>query len=110
MALGLRGIHVLATAWPRRGGATEERNDDEVLSVRLRQLVGELRDEWRKLDRKIETLSGEYVALARNDPAHATVDLDPGVPVLNATALVAATMWQRIVRFGLDPFMRMLAR
>jgi transposase len=81
-----------------------------VLSVRLHQLVGELRDEWRKLDGKIGTPSREFVAPARNDPATRRLTLIPGIGVPNATALVAATMWQRIVRFGLDPFMRMLAR
>lgn len=62
----------------------------EVLSMRLHQLVGELRDEWKKLDEKIETLNGEFVALARSDPATRRLTSIPGVGVLNATALVAA--------------------
>jgi len=62
----------------------------EVLSTRLHQLVGELRDEWKRLDEKIETLNGEFVALARNDPATRRLTSIPGVGVLNATALVAA--------------------
>jgi transposase len=64
--------------------------DDEKLSPRLRQLVGDLRSEWRELDVKIETLNGEFVALARKDPAARRLTSIPGIGVLNATALIAA--------------------
>lgn len=64
--------------------------EDTTLSPRLRQLVGELRAEWRMLDTKIEALNGEFVELARNDPAARRLTSIPGVGVLNATALIAA--------------------
>lgn len=60
------------------------------LSLRMRQLVGELREEWRELDTKIEAINGEFVELARSDPAARRLTSIPGVGVLNATALIAA--------------------
>lgn len=64
--------------------------DDASLSPRVRHLVGELRAEWKELDAKIDALNGEFVELARNDPAARRLTSIPGVGVLNATALVAA--------------------
>jgi transposase len=65
-------------------------DEDATLSPRLRQLVGELRAEWRELDGRIEALNGEFVELARNDAAARRLTSIPGVGVLNATALIAA--------------------
>lgn len=64
--------------------------DDATLSPRMRQLAGELRAEWKALDARIEALNGEFVELARNDPAARRLTSIPGVGVLNATALIAA--------------------
>lgn len=63
---------------------------DEILSPRIRSLVIELRDEWRMLDKKIEALNAEFVALARQNSAMRRLTSIPGIGVLNATALVAA--------------------
>lgn len=63
---------------------------DEVLSPRIRDLVIELRDEWRMLDKKIEALNAEFVSLARQNSAMRRLTSIPGIGVLNATALVAA--------------------
>ena len=63
---------------------------DQILSPRIRQLAGDLRTEWKELDAKIAALNGEFVKLARNDPAACRLTSIPGVGVLNATALVAA--------------------
>ena len=65
-------------------------DEDTTLSSRLRQLVGELRTEWRDLDARIEALNGEFIELARNDAAARRLTSIPGVGVLNATALIAA--------------------
>jgi len=65
-------------------------DDDSTLSPRIRQLAGELRAEWRELDAKIEAINGEFVELARTDPAARRLTSIPGVGVLNATALIAA--------------------
>lgn len=63
---------------------------DEIMSPRIRSLVIELRDEWRMLDKKIEALNAEFVALARQNIAMRRLTSIPGIGVLNATALVAA--------------------
>lgn len=60
------------------------------LSPRIRQLIGDLRDEWAKLDAKIVALNGEFAALVRHNPAMRRLIAIPGIGVLNATALVAA--------------------
>lgn len=65
-------------------------DEDTTLSPRLRQLVAELRAEWRELDTRVEALNGEFVELARNDAAARRLTSIPGVGVLNATALIAA--------------------
>jgi transposase len=62
----------------------------QTVSARMRQLVGDLRGEWKVLDAKIEALNGEFVAMARNDAAMRRLTSIPGIGVLNATALVAA--------------------
>ena len=64
--------------------------EDTTLSPRLRQLMEQLRAEWRELDARIEALNGEFVELARNDAAARRLTSIPGVGVLNATALIAA--------------------
>jgi transposase len=64
--------------------------EDEALSPRVRQLVAELRVEWRELDARIEALNGELIELARNDVAARRLTSIPGIGVLNATALIAA--------------------
>lgn len=61
-----------------------------ILSPRIRQLTGDLRQEWRELDAKIEALNDEFIALARNDDNMRRLTSIPGIGVLNATALVAA--------------------
>jgi transposase len=64
--------------------------EDSIVSPRMCQLVGALRAEWKELDAKIDTLNGEFVELARNDPAARRLTSIPGLGVLNATALIAA--------------------
>ncbi|MGO1164927.1 IS110 family transposase [Brucella sp. C7-11G] len=63
---------------------------NEILSPRMRQLIGDLRVEWKGLDTKIEALNTEFIQLARNDAAMRRLTSIPGIGVLNATALVAA--------------------
>ena len=60
------------------------------LSPRMRQLVAEMRDEWRELDGRIEALNREFAERARADEAARRLVTIPGIGVLNATALVAA--------------------
>ena len=65
-------------------------DENTTLSPRLRQLVSELRAEWRELDARIKALNGEFVELARNDAAARRLTSIPGIGVLNAAALIAA--------------------
>ncbi|WP_157221195.1 IS110 family RNA-guided transposase [Flavisphingomonas formosensis] len=63
---------------------------DYALAPRIRQLVADTRAEWRALDKQIDALNGEFVALAKADEATRRLVTIPGVGVLNATALIAA--------------------
>lgn len=65
-------------------------NGDDTLSPRMNRLIAQMRAEWRDLDAKVEALNGEFVEMARSDPAMRRLTTIPGVGVLNATALVAA--------------------
>lgn len=40
---------------------------DFAISARIRQLVAEIRTEWREFDQRIEAFNGEFVALAKAD-------------------------------------------
>lgn len=63
---------------------------DGTLSPRMIRLITEMYAEWKALDARIESLNGEFVEMARSDPAMRRLTTIPGVGVLNATALVAA--------------------
>lgn len=45
-------------------------DENTTLSLRMRQLVIELRAEWRELDARIEALNGEFVELAATMRQH----------------------------------------
>jgi transposase len=70
--------------------AMPEPENDATLSPRVRQLIEDMRAEWRELDRRIAAFDNEFAAQARNDPAARRLATIPGIGVLNATALVAA--------------------
>src|SRR3954465_4112845 len=70
--------------------AMPEPENDATLSPRVRQLIENMRAEWRELDRRIAAFDNEFAAQARNDPAARRLATIPGIGVLNATALVAA--------------------
>lgn len=63
---------------------------DQTLPPRMRQLVGELRTEWKDLHAKIAALNAEFVKLAHNDSAACRLTSIPSIGVFDATALVAA--------------------
>jgi transposase len=67
-----------------------EPETDTSLTPRIRQLIEDMRAEWRELDRRIAAFDNEFAAQARNDPAARRLSTIPGIGVLNATALVAA--------------------
>src|SRR4051794_16999708 len=70
--------------------AMPDLGSDASLSSRVRQLIEDMRAEWRELDRRIAAFDSEFAAQARSDPAARRLATIPGIGVLNATALVAA--------------------
>ncbi len=65
-------------------------DDSSPVSSRIRSLVIDLLAEWQVLDGKIDAINGEFIEMARNDPAARRLTAIPGIGVLNATALIAA--------------------
>jgi transposase len=60
------------------------------ISPRIRQLISDLREEWRTLDNRISGFDAELVSLARTDEAARRLASVPGIGSINGTALVAA--------------------
>jgi len=60
------------------------------MSCRIRQLISDLREEWRVLDDRIASFDTELVSLARTDETARRLVSVPGIGAINATALVAA--------------------
>jgi len=64
--------------------------DASGISPRIHQLIGDLREEWHMLDRRITSFDAELVSLARTDEAARRLASVPGIGTITATALVAA--------------------
>jgi transposase len=62
----------------------------DVLSLRLIHLIEDLADDWRRLDARIDTLTWDITALARQDASCRRLMGIPGVGVITASAMVAA--------------------
>jgi transposase len=62
----------------------------EVLSPRMVQLIEGLASDWRRLDERIEALSGEIADLARRDAGCERLMSIPGIGPLISSAMVAA--------------------
>jgi transposase len=60
------------------------------LSLRIRQLVADMRAQWADLDRRIAAFDDEFAARAKEDGSARRLATIPGIGVMNATALVAA--------------------
>jgi transposase len=80
-----RGLHFLRTALP---GILATRC--EVLSLRMIRIVEDLAGDWRRLDERIEGLSGEINALARQDAGCERLMSVPGIGPIISSAMVAA--------------------
>lgn len=91
-AILLERGHVIARGPQRLDRALDEMlaGDDLDISARMRQLVIDMRDEWRDLDRRIEALNAEFKEYVRAHEAARRLITIPGIGVLNATALTAA--------------------
>lgn len=62
----------------------------DVLSRRMIHLIEDLAGDWRRLDDRIETLTRDITALARQDAGCRPLMGIPGVGVITASAMVAA--------------------
>jgi transposase len=80
-----QGLHFLRTALP---GILATRC--EVLSARMVRLIEDLASDWRRLDERIESLSGEIGALARQDAGCERLMSVPGIGPIISSAMVAA--------------------
>jgi transposase len=62
----------------------------DVLSARMVHLIEDLAGDWRRLDERIEGLSGEIEALARQDAGCERLMSVPGIGPIISSAMVAA--------------------
>jgi transposase len=62
----------------------------DILSPRILRVIEELAGDWRRLDERIEGLSEEIEALARQDPACERLMTVPGIGPIISSAMVAA--------------------
>jgi transposase len=62
----------------------------DVLSTRIVHLIEDLAGDWRRLDERIEGLSGEIEALARQDAGCERLMSVPGIGPIISSAMVAA--------------------
>ena len=82
---GAAGATVLACRVAGHSGDTAE-----VLSPRMVHLIEDLAGDWRRLDERIEGLSGEIEALARQDAGCERLMSVPGIGPIISSAMVAA--------------------
>jgi transposase len=62
----------------------------DVLSPRMVQVVGGLAEDWRRLDQRVEDLSGEIKELAKRDAGCVRLMSVPGIGPIISSAMVAA--------------------
>jgi transposase len=62
----------------------------DVLSPRMVRVIEDLASDWRRLDERIETLSSEIEALARDDSGCVRLMTVPGIGPIISSAMVAA--------------------
>src|SRR5438132_6817416 len=62
----------------------------DVLSPRMARVIEDLAGDWRRLDERIEGLSGEIGALAREDAGCERLMSVPGIGPIISSAMVAA--------------------
>src|SRR3989442_12450776 len=80
-----QGIGFLATELP-----TILATRTDALSPRMLRIIEELAGDWRRLDQRIEGLTGEIEALARQDQACSRLMTVPGIGPIISSAMVAA--------------------
>jgi transposase len=80
-----QGLRFLRAELP---GILATRND--VLSPRMLRIVEDLAADWRRLDERIDSLSGELETLARQDKGCERLMTVPGIGPIISSAMVAA--------------------
>ena len=86
-----RGITVRQGVLPLRKALPDILSSHaEVLSPRMVRLIADLAQDWRRLDERIETVSTEIEALARQDDSCQRLMSVPGVGPIISSAMVAA--------------------
>jgi transposase len=86
-----RGITVRQGVLPLRKALPDILSSHaEVLSPRMVSLIADLMQDWRRLDERIETVSSEIEALARQDESCQRLMTVPGVGPIISSAVVAA--------------------
>jgi transposase len=80
-----QGLRFLRTELPRILAAPSD-----VLSPRMVRIIEDLTDDWRRLDERIEGLSGEIEAIARQDVGCERLMSVPGIGPIISSAMVAA--------------------
>jgi transposase len=78
------------------------RDERNGLGPRLRQLIADMREEWRGIDRRISEFDHELAERARAEETTRRLMRIPGIGVLTATALVAAVGDARTFTRGRD--------
>jgi transposase len=98
-----RGI-VVAQGRKRLEDEVGERLGGEAagLSPRVRALVGDLLEDWMRLDGRIKAFDAEFAEMARTDEAMRRLSTVPGIGPVNATALAAAVGDARAFAKGRD--------
>jgi transposase len=69
-------------------GILAKRSD--VLSPRTMRVIEDLAGDWRRLDERIEGLSGDIISLVEQDPACERLMTVPGIGPIISSAMVAA--------------------
>src|SRR3974377_3503 len=80
-----QGLHFLRAELP---SILAKRTD--VLSPRMLRVIEDLAGDWRRLDERIENLSDEIAALARQDKGCERLMTVPGIGPIISSAIVAA--------------------
>jgi transposase len=74
----------------------------DALSPRMLRVIEELAGDWRRLDQRIDGLSGEIEALARQDQACSRLMTVPGIGPIISSAMVAAIGTRDVFSKGRD--------
>jgi transposase len=85
-----RGIIVRQGVMPLRKALPDILSSSSALSPRVVRLITDLMQDWRRLDERIETVSAEIEALARQDESCQRLMSVPGVGPIISSAVVAA--------------------